>query len=236
MVLNGQKCNLNGDECVILRMNSSNMPLIRKYFPHWSERQYTQIQLAQEAWKEWNEKINVISRKDSDALEERHILHSLAPVLAFDFKPGTRFTDVGTGGGFPGIPMAIALPECHFVLLDSVAKKIRVAEEVIQAAGIENVHTFTGRSESYAQKAEFVISRAVTRMKPFIEQTKHLVEKDRNANPQTGIIYLKGGELEGDLGEELRETGRHFIVHPIRDFFTESFFDTKFLVHIPFVR
>lgn len=213
-------------------------PLIRKYFPEFSESFYQQLALAAAAWQELNQSVNVISRKDMEFLEERHILHSLAIAKLFPFPPDSTFIDVGTGGGFPGIPLAIARPDCQFILLDSIGKKIKVVQEVAEIARLSNVQAFVSRSESYAGEADYVISRAVTRMSPFIGQVAHLVRKPKllkmpEITPKRGILYLKGGDPEGELGIELEEVQRPFSLFPLKDLFTEPFFETKFLVHIP---
>lgn len=213
-------------------------PLIRKYFPGVQQPIFDKLAKARETWHTLNTGVNVISRKDMEFLEERHILHSLAIAKLFSFPQGTRFIDVGTGGGFPGIPLAILMPECEFVLLDSIGKKIKVVKAVIESCELENVKAFTERSENYVDQADFVISRAVTQMSPFIQQTSHLVQKSKGRNipemsPSRGILYLKGGNPAAELGEELKENGRPFSLFPLKDLFTEPFFETKFLVHIP---
>lgn len=213
-------------------------PLIRKYFPGVQQPIFDKLTKARETWQALNSGVNVISRKDMEFLEERHILHSLAIAKLFSFSPGIRFIDVGTGGGFPGIPLAILMPDCEFVLLDSIGKKIKVVKEVVESCELENVKAFTERSENYVDHADFVISRAVTQMSPFIQQTAHLVKKSKGKNipqisPLRGVLYLKGGNPDLELGEELKETGRPFFLYPLKDLFTEPFFETKFLVHIP---
>lgn len=221
-------------------MSKPDFPLIRRYFPEFSEIIFEKFSIAKALWIDWNSKVNLVSRKDLEFLEEKHILHSLSIAKAYSFPPGTRFLDVGTGGGFPGIPMAIAFPECQVMMIDSIGKKIQVVKEIIQATGLQNASAFVTRSEDFSTPTDFVISRAVTRMKPFIQQSGHLVDKTKNplfdgsTYPKKGYFYLKGGDPEGDLGAELKETGKRYSMLPLKDLFTESFFETKFLVHIPY--
>jgi 16S rRNA (guanine527-N7)-methyltransferase len=221
-------------------MSKTDFPLLRAYFPDFPDTVFEQFRIARDLWQEWNGKVNLVSRKDLEFLEEKHILHSLVIPRLFRFPSGTRFLDVGTGGGFPGIPLAIALPDCQVVMIDSIGKKIQVVNEIIQAAGILNASAGVSRSEDFSTEADFIVSRAVTRMKPFISQTAHLLDKNRNNSsragdcPRKGYLYLKGGDPQGDLGVELKETGKAYSLYPIKELFTESFFDTKFLVHIPY--
>jgi 16S rRNA (guanine527-N7)-methyltransferase len=203
--------------------------LIRHYFPDLSPTQVSAFAIALELYPEKNNFVNVISRKDISFLEERHFLHSLSIALFYNFNPGTRLLDVGTGGGFPGLPLAILFPECEFTLLDSIGKKIHLAREIAQAAGIKNVQFSVQRAEDHKAKYDFVLSRAVTRMKPFVGWVKKNV-RCTTINPEvkSGILYLKGG----DLAEELAEAEVPYVVHPLNTKIDLPFFETKQLVHV----
>lgn len=206
------------------------MQLIEDYFAL-SEEQKTQFSKLDELYKEWNAQINVISRKDQENFYERHVLHSLAIACVVDFKDGTRILDVGTGGGFPGIPLAILFPECRFVLLDSIGKKIKVVQAVVEALGLKNVEAIHGRAEKEKRKFDFIISRAVTRMGGFIPWIqKNIAQDQQNALPN-GILYLKGGDLE----EEMSEINFDYDIYDIAEFFQEPFFDTKKVVYVRMV-
>ncbi|MBA5629388.1 16S rRNA (guanine(527)-N(7))-methyltransferase RsmG [Moheibacter lacus] len=200
---------------------------ILKYFPDLSSEQIEQFSALGELYKEWNEKINVISRKDIEDLYIKHVLHSLAIAKVMEFKSGSKVLDVGTGGGFPGIPLAILFPDVEFHLVDSIAKKILVVNEVTSALGLKNVKAETQRVEKLKSKYDFVISRAVTQMPKFVNWIKNKFEKE-NKNPlPNGILYLKGG----DLSEELSEFPT-VIIHPIPKYFSEDFFETKKVVYL----
>lgn len=206
------------------------MDLIKKYFPEFSPRQIEQFEAMGGLYEEWNAAINVISRKDMEHLYERHILHSLGIAKVIKFAPGTSVLDVGTGGGFPGIPLAIAFPEANFHLLDSIGKKIKVVQAVSSSLELTNVTSEKLRVEDLTPKFDFVVSRAVTSMPEF----QYLVRKNitkRRLNPlHNGILYLKGG----DMREELKQTpARHQIYH-LNRYFEEPFFETKSLVHLWF--
>jgi len=203
--------------------------LLRHYFPDLSPTQVSAFTIALELYPEKNNFVNVISRKDISYLEERHFLHSLSIALFYNFNPGTRLLDVGTGGGFPGLPLAILFPECEFTLLDSIGKKIHLAREIAQAAGIKNVQFSVQRAEDHKAKYDFVLSRAVTRMKPFVGWVKKNI-RCTTINPEvkSGILYLKGG----DLAEELAEAEVPYVVHPLNTKIDLPFFETKQLVHV----
>lgn len=202
--------------------------LILKYFPDLTEKQIQQFAQLKEVYAFWNEQINVISRKDVDNFYERHVLHSLAIAKVMTFKDGSKILDIGTGGGFPGIPLAILYPECDFLLVDSIGKKIKVVNEVAKAIGLENVRGVHERAENIKEKFDFIVSRAVTAMPSFLQWTKGKFKKEQiNALPN-GILYLKGG----DLTEEMQPVKQFYEINPITDFFTEEFFETKKVVYV----
>jgi 16S rRNA (guanine527-N7)-methyltransferase len=205
------------------------LQIIHKYFKHLTADQIEKFTALKVLYTEWNDKINVVSRKDIDQLYEHHVLHSLGIAKVMAFKSGTRILDVGTGGGFPGVPLAILFPECEFHLVDSIGKKIKVVQEVCAAAGIKNVTTTHGRAEDVNGNYHFVVSRAVTRLKPFWSWiNKKFSSKQINDLPN-GILYLKGG----DLAEEIQELNRPAYEYDLNMFFEEEFFDTKKVVHVP---
>ena len=201
--------------------------LIQRYFPALTPEQVEQYRMMDELYHDWNSKINVISRKDIDNLYEHHVLHSLGIAEIINFRDGTRIMDLGTGGGFPGIPLAIMYPQVHFHLVDSVGKKIRVCQEVINALGLKNVTTQWARTEEVKDKFHFVVSRAVMPLTDLIRIIrKNLSTEQFNALPN-GIICLKGGELEHEVLPMKRST----IITPLSDFFTEEYFQTKKVVY-----
>lgn len=203
--------------------------LIQKYFKGLTDQQIAQFDQLYELYSFWNSQINVISRKDIDELYERHILHSLGIAKFCSFKAGERVLDVGTGGGFPGIPLAILFPETHFHLVDSIGKKIKVVTEVATALGLKNVKASHLRAEQITDKYDFMVSRAVTRLIDFYPWVKGKFNRDsKNAIPN-GILYLKGG----DLKEEISESRLKAELYPLSDYFEEEFFETKFVVYIP---
>lgn len=204
------------------------MELILKYFPDFSEEQLAQIAKLPDLYSDWNSKVNVISRKDMDHFLERHVLHSLAIAQYVQFPKGTAVLDVGTGGGFPGIPLAILFPEARFTLVDSIGKKIRVVEDVVSRLNLNNVEALQIRAEELKGPYQYIVSRAVTAMPRFLEWTKDLLDRSASAPANAGIWYLKGG----DLKDELRGI-RHVRVHDLSANFTGEFFETKKLVHIP---
>ena len=204
------------------------MQLILKYFPDLSEDQIQQFQNLESLYQDWNLKINVVSRKDIDELYLRHVLHSLAIAKVIQFKPGSKVMDVGTGGGFPGIPLAIMFPETQFHLVDSIAKKLKVVDEVVEGLGLTNVKTTHTRVEEINDTYDFIVSRAVAAMPTFVHWVKGKIAKTQNHNLKNGILYLKGG----DLSEELKDY-RTATIYDLTEFYSEPFFETKKVVHLP---
>ncbi|WP_223032858.1 16S rRNA (guanine(527)-N(7))-methyltransferase RsmG [Hanstruepera marina] len=204
------------------------MLLILKYFPDLTEDQVDKFKKLEALYQDWNLKINVVSRKDIDELYLRHVLHSLAIAKVIQFKDGTKIMDVGTGGGFPGIPLAILFPECSFHLVDSIAKKLKVVDEVVEGLGLENVKTSHSRVEEIDATYDFIVSRAVAAMPTFVHWIKGKVAKKQNHKLKNGILYLKGGDLSQELQDYPKAT-----IYNISDFYTEDFFDTKKVVHLP---
>ena len=203
-----------------------SVSLILKYFPEITDEQKQQFEKLEQLYTEWNEKINVISRKDMDGLYEKHILHSLGIAKVMPFADGTKVLDVGTGGGFPGIPLAILFPEVSFTLIDSIGKKIKVVEAVSEGLGLKNVTTVHGRVEKLKEKFHFVVSRAVTQMPEFLRWLKGKFEKEQFNEKHNGVLYLKGG----DLAEEL--AGLRCEIFQLKNYFEEEFFDTKKVVYL----
>ena len=205
------------------------MELILKYFPTLSESQKTQFTALYDLYADWNSKINVISRKDIDNLYERHVLHSLGIAEIIQFKPGSKVLDVGTGGGFPGIPLAIFFPEVHFTLIDSIGKKIKVGQEVSDAIGLKNIELSHRRIQEEKGKYDFVVSRAVMPLDELVKLCrKNISPKQQNALPN-GLICLKGGELEHEIlpYKQIAE------MYGLSEFFDEEFFKTKKAVYLP---
>ena len=200
--------------------------LIEKYFPNLTDQQKEQFNKLEELYTEWNEKINVISRKDMDSLYEKHILHSLGIAKVMEFAPDTKVLDIGTGGGFPGIPLAILFPDSPFTLIDSIGKKITVVKEVSKAIGLQNVTAVHGRAEDLEEKFHFVVSRAVTQMPVFLRWLKGKFEKEQFNPKHNGVLYLKGG----DLSEEL--AGMKAEIFELNKFFDSEFFETKKVVYL----
>ncbi|WGQ08846.1 16S rRNA (guanine(527)-N(7))-methyltransferase RsmG [Pedobacter gandavensis] len=203
--------------------------LIQEYFKDLTEEQIAQFDQLYDLYSFWNAQINVISRKDIEELYVRHILHSLGIAKFCTFKPGTKVLDVGTGGGFPGIPLAIMFPETQFHLVDSIGKKIKVVTEVAAGLGLKNVKASHLRAEQVTDKYDFVVSRAVTRLIDFYPWVKDKFNKDSKNAIANGILYLKGG----DLSEEIKETRLKAELYPLSDYFKEEFFDTKYVMYIP---
>ena len=204
------------------------MQLITKYFPNLTPQQLQQFEQLQNLYYEWNDKINVISRKDIDELYERHVLHSLAIAKVIDFQPNTSILDVGTGGGFPGIPLAILFPEVQFYLIDAIGKKIKVVQEIANALALKNVRAEQIRAEKVKEDFDFVVSRAVTQMSQFVPWVRKKIKKDSSNAFKNGIFYLKGG----DLTEELAPFAS-VQQFDIANFFEEPFFETKKVVYLP---
>ena len=204
------------------------MDIIKKYFTDLTDQQLDQFGRLGALYEEWNAKINVISRKDIDQLYERHILHSMAIAKIIRFKPGTTVLDVGTGGGFPGIPLAILFPESSFLLVDSIAKKIKVVSEVAAALNLPNVQAEHRRVEEVKQKFDFVVSRAVTAFPRFVAMVRTRVAAESQNDLANGILYLKGCDFE----EEISSFGQQLKIYELKDFFHEEFFETKRLIHL----
>ncbi len=202
--------------------------IIYHYFPNLTAKQKEQFAQLYPLYLDWNSKINVVSRKDIEQLYLHHVLHSLAIAKMVQFRPGTKILDVGTGGGFPGVPLAILFPEVQFTLIDSIGKKIKVVQEVSQALGLANVTAIHGRAEELKGQWDFVVSRAVTRLKPFIDWVKGKISRTPKHAIPNGILYLKGG----DLDEELEEIDYPYHVHDISSFFKEEYFETKKVVMV----
>ena len=203
------------------------MEIIHKYFKNLSEKQTEQFSKLQELYQDWNLKINVVSRKDIDELYLRHVLHSLGIAKVMQFKAGAKVMDVGTGGGFPGIPLAILFPEVQFHLVDSIGKKIKVVDEVVAGLDLTNVKTTHGRVEEVNDTYDFIVSRAVAQMETFVRWTKGKIAKKQNHDLKNGILYLKGG----DLSEELK-LYTSATIYNLPDYFEEDFFETKKIVHL----
>ena len=206
------------------------MDLITKYFPHLTEEQRRQFAELDPLYRDWNAKINVISRKDIDALYEHHVLHSLGIAQMIRFKPGTKILDFGPGGGFPGIPLAILFPECAFLLVDSIGKKVKVAGAVAESLGLKNVRVLHGRGEEIKEQFDFVVSRAVMQLQELVGFTKQLVHGTQRNGMPNGLICLKGGELQA----ELRPFKRIVEVQELYPTFEEEYFKTKKVVYLPF--
>lgn len=207
------------------------MDIIRKYFSDFTPQQDRQFAQLADLYREWNEKINVISRKDIESLYEKHVLHSLALAVICDFYPGTRVVDIGTGGGFPGIPLAIFFPDVQFTLVDSIGKKIKVVDAVAEAVGLKNITTVHGRVEDLKrQNFDFAVSRAVA---PLGELwgwvSKYLLNGKQSDDLKNGLICLKGGNLE----EEIKQSGLKAQAWSVHDIFEEPFFEEKYVIYVP---
>lgn len=204
------------------------MELILKYFPNLTELQIHQFEALMPLYKDWNSKINVISRKDIDELYLRHVLHSLAIAKVMPFADNSSILDVGTGGGFPGVPLAILFPECNFHLVDSINKKLKVINEVTEALKLDNIKTTHSRVEAINVQYDFIVSRAVTAMPEFTKWVKGKIRREQKNEFKNGILYLKGG----DLSEELKQYTK-VKAFLLSDYFEEDFFETKKVIHLP---
>ncbi|MGK7393020.1 MAG: 16S rRNA (guanine(527)-N(7))-methyltransferase RsmG [Candidatus Cyclobacteriaceae bacterium M3_2C_046] len=204
--------------------------IIFKYFPDLNQQQKEQMLQLQPLYQHWNQKINLISRKDMDSFYLHHVLHSLSLARFVSFEAGHKVLDVGTGGGFPGIPLAILFPHTRFVLVDSIGKKIKVVNEVAETLKLKNVTAIQDRAEKVKGTYHYVVSRAVTQMRPFYHWVKDKIEQDPHKAFSNGILYLKGGDLE----KELNQVKRAYQVIDLKEFFEESFFITKKIVFFPF--
>jgi 16S rRNA (guanine527-N7)-methyltransferase len=205
------------------------LEIIQSYFPDLSATQLEQFSQLQSLYEDWNSRINVVSRKDIEHLLERHVLHSLGIAKVMPFASGTKVLDVGTGGGFPGIPLAILFPEVSFHLVDSIGKKIKVVQGVADSLGLKNVIATQNRAEEVKDKFHFIVSRAVTRIAPFWGWIHSKFEKDNFNQLENGVLYLKGG----DLAEELSELNIPFYSYDLSQYFKEDFFETKKVIYIP---
>jgi 16S rRNA (guanine527-N7)-methyltransferase len=203
--------------------------IILKYFPNITPTQQEQFAKLQSLYEEWNSQINVISRKDIELLYERHVLHSLGIAKVIQFNPKTNVMDVGCGGGFPGIPLAILFPETNFYLVDSIGKKIKVVNEVAQALGLKNVRAAHIRAEEVQDRYEFIVSRAVTEFPAFYRWVQNKISRKQFNTLPNGILYLKGG----DLKEEFKDFKKRVVFYDLKDIFSEEFFETKKVVFMP---
>lgn len=203
-----------------------------KYFPNLSQQQLDQYELLAKEFLSWNEKINLISRKDTENLFEHHILHSLAIAKVCKFKPQCEVMDIGTGGGFPGLPLAIMFPETKFYLVDSIGKKIKVVQALIEALGLKNVKAEQIRAENVNRQFDFIVSRAVTYLPDFMQWTKGKISKIQYHDLANGVLYLKGG----DLTEELSTIKNKIKIYDIDNYFEEEFFETKKVIHVKCVK
>lgn len=206
----------------------SESDIILHYFPELTENQIEKFKSLKPLYLHWNDQINVISRKDTDEFYIRHVLHSLAIAKVQSFNPGSRVIDIGTGGGFPGIPLAIMFPETEFVLVDSIGKKIKVVNVIAAELGLKNVTAIHDRAEKVKGEFDFIVSRAVTAMPKFIQWTKGKFSKENNHQLKNGILYLKGG----DLTEEMAPVKKAIQYFDIKEFFDDDFFETKKVVYV----
>ena len=203
------------------------MEIIQKYFPELTDTQKEQFMALYDLYTDWNSKINVISRKDITNLYEHHVLHSLG-IAKVNFRPGTEIMDLGTGGGFPGIPLAIMFPDTHFHLVDSIGKKVKVATEIASAIGLKNVTTRHCRAEEEKQLFDFVVSRAVMPLTDLLKIIRKNIKKEQNNALPNGLICLKGGELQNEVMPVKHQT----VMYDLKDYFEEEFFETKKVVYV----
>ena len=204
---------------------------ITKYFPNLSSRQLIQLEQLGDLYKFWNLHINVVSRKDIDNIYTHHILHSLAIAKIISLEQNTKILDAGTGGGFPGIPLAIMFPECKFTLVDSIAKKIKVVNAIAESLALKNVYAIQARAEKLKTKFDFVVSRAVTELPAFVSWVWNKITANGNNALPNGIIYLKGGDLSDEINA-LKISQKQISIYNIKDFFDDSFFETKKIIYI----
>lgn len=205
------------------------MDILKKYFPDLSPQQYEQFEAMGQLYRDWNARINLVSRKDIEALYERHILHSLSIARLIQFSDHSRIADVGSGGGFPGVPLAIMFPKVSFLLIDSTAKKMNAVAEIAASLGLNNLKTVQARAESFKGNFDFVTARAVSTLPQFYEWTRHLIQPGTNRGLENGILYLKGGEVEA----EIKLLKQRCDVYDIAEVFDEPYFETKKIIHIP---
>lgn len=204
------------------------MEIIQKYFPELTDTQKEQFMALYDLYTDWNSKINVISRKDITNLYEHHVLHSLGIAKVINFRPGTEIMDLGTGGGFPGIPLAIMFPDTHFHLVDSIGKKVKVATEIASAIGLKNVTTRHCRAEEEKQLFDFIVSRAVMPLTDLLKIIRKNIKKEQNNALPNGLICLKGGELQNEVLPVKHQT----VMYDLKDYFEEEFFETKKVVYV----
>ena len=209
-----------------------DLRIVERHFPVLTSLQYERLAQFADLIGEWNQKINLISRSDIDNLPKRHILHSLAIAKAMPFQPGTRIMDVGTGGGFPGLPLAILFPECGFHLVDSIGKKIKVVVDCVHKLGLDNVSAEQVRVDKVPKQFDFVVARAVTQLPEFMNWVRKKIKKTAFNNLPNGVLYLKGGDLKEEF-EKIRETP---VAFPIQEFFDYEEFNQKYVIHVPVQR
>lgn len=202
--------------------------LLDKYFPHLSSDKIDKLKALEELYSYWNDRINVISRKDFDNFYTHHVLHSLAIAKYIDFKPETNILDIGTGGGFPGLPLAILFDDVNFTLVDSIGKKIKVVKEISNELEIKNIKAIHQRAENVEGRFDFVLSRAVTKLEKFLPWIENKISRTSKHKIENGLIYLKGGDIE----EELAAINKKYYIKSISDYFTEDFFKTKLIVYV----